>query len=308
MEVKEVLQFLDEKKIPFYFNGNESSVIKKAFGWSVYEGRGLTFYTGKHVNQLKQWQKEDEGLIITSSLFQQEVEKGQFIFVDSPKVVFMMIANLLVPTKQSEIHPTAIIHPEAKIGKNISIGAYSVLGKVTVGDNCAIGDHVSIQDNTSIGQNVKILSGCSIGEPGLGSEVGMSEQQITFPHFAGVEIQDNVVIGTKTVINCGALDDTIIGENTHISSNCLVAHNCKLGKSVYLAACASIAGSVTIGARSYIGFGACIKEGVVLAEEITVGIQITVQKNYTKPGITLMNASIPKEIGSIFTLKRTFNK
>jgi len=308
MEIKEALQFLKGEKIAHEFMGDDCSVLNKVVGWSAFEGEGLTFYSGKNPDELKPWKNEKNGLIITSSSFQQDMKNGPFVFVDAPKVVFMMLANLMVPVAKSRIHPTAIIHTEAKIGKDFSIGAYSVIGKVSIGDNCKIGNHVSIQDNTLIGNNVKILSGCMIGEPGLGSEVGMSEQQITFPHFAGVEIQDNVVIGTNTVINCGAMEDTIIGENTHISSNCLVAHNCELGKGVYLAACASIAGSVKIGARSYIGFGACIKEGVVLGEEITVGIQITVQKNYTKQGITLINASIPKEIGSIFTLKRTFNK
>lgn len=308
IKLTEILTILDQERVQYQFAGQKNCIIDEVKGWSDYQGNGITFYSGKDLDQLKKWENNKEGLIVTSINHLDNLDSGQFLFVDSPKVIFMLIGNLLLPTGNRGIHNTAIIDSDAIIGENVSIGAYCVIGKVRVGNNSEIGSHVTINDKTEIGNNVKILNGCSIGEPGLGSEVGENNMQITFPHFGGVVIGDNVVIGTNSVVNCGALTDTIIGENSHISSNCLVAHNCKLGKSVYLAATASLAGSVNIGDRAYLGFGVNVKEGVKLAEEITVGINVTVQKNYSNPGITLMNTSFPKEIGSIFTLKRTFKK
>ena len=171
-----------------------------------------------------------------------------------------------------------------------------------------IGSFVSIKDNVTIGDNVIILDSVVIGEPGISSDVGAADEQVLFPHFAGVEIGDDVVIGTQSVINCGTLTTTIIGSGTPVSSCCSIAHNCIIGDNVAFAASCSLAGSVKVKDKCYFGFGAKIMQGVTIAKECTIGFNVTVQKSIEKPNTTLMDMTKSKNLGSMFSLKRTKKK
>ena len=199
------------------------------------------------------------------------------------------------------------IHPNAQIGKNVSIGAFSVIGDAIVGDNCEIGSGVIIASGSKIGNFCKIFDGAKIGTSGLGSEINIENKQVLFPHLGSVIIEDNVVIGSATVINKGTLSNTIIGKGSHISGCCFIGHGCKLGKRTYLAACAKLAGSVIVGDFSYIGFSSSVKESVVIPEGCTIGIGVVLNESINEPNTTaILKKNFLKTNTKLFSLKRTY--
>jgi len=67
-------------------------------------------------------------------------------------------------TKETHIHPTAVIEEGAKIGTGCSIGPYCIIGPdVKLGDNCALKAHVVVEGRTTIGEGTRIFPFASIG-------------------------------------------------------------------------------------------------------------------------------------------------
>ena len=81
-----------------------------------------------------------------------------------------------------------------------------------------------------------------------------------------VIIGDNVRIGANTTIDRGAVEDTIIGDNTIIDNLVQIAHNVKVGKMVTLVSQVGIAGSSSIG------------DGSVLAGQVGISGHVHVGK------------------------------
>ena len=217
--------------------------ISSIENFNEFSGKGLTFYNGTKIELLKKHQSLKTGLIVASEKFKDQLSEGPFLLVAKPRMTFVYLANLLLKKNPSgKIHPSAIIDKEAEIGENTEIGANAVIGKCKIGKNCKIGAQAFISDSAVIKDDVIIFSNCVIGEPGLGSVVDYDSNQILFPHIGKVILNNNVVIGAGTHVNCGTLSDTVIGENTHVSTNCLVAHNCILGKNVYVGPGAALVG------------------------------------------------------------------
>jgi UDP-3-O-[3-hydroxymyristoyl] glucosamine N-acyltransferase len=75
---------------------------------------------------------------------------------------------------------------------------------------------------------------------------------------SGVVLPDNVFIGANSVVQCGAVDDTTIGDDTYIGSLVLIGHGCRIGKHVVICGGARLKGSLVIGNRAVIGMGAVV--------------------------------------------------
>src|SRR6185369_3480878 len=109
----------------------------------------------------------------------------------------------------------------ATVGKNIYRGAFSYIGNnVKVGENVKIYPHTYIGDNvvignntilhpgvkiyagTKIGNNCTLHSGVVIGSDGFGFAPQEDGSYKTIPQLGNVVIEDNVDIGSNTVIDC----------------------------------------------------------------------------------------------------------
>jgi UDP-3-O-[3-hydroxymyristoyl] glucosamine N-acyltransferase len=147
--------------------------------------------------------------------------------------------------KDVAVGPGAAIAAGVEIGDGTSLGAGCAIGAgVTIGKGCEIGSHVTIS-HAHIGDRVTILPGAQIGQPGFGfasSDAGHTR----IPQLGRVIIQDNVEIGAATMVDRGALRDTVIGEGTKIDNLVQIAHNVEIGRHCVVAAQTGIAGSCTI--------------------------------------------------------------
>ena len=79
-------------------------------------------------------------------------------------------------------------------------------------------------------------------------------------------------IGARTTIDCGSLQDTIIGDGTKIDDLAYVAHNVTIGRNCLIMASSILCGGCTIGDGVEISPGAIIRENVTVSKGARVGL------------------------------------
>ncbi len=165
-----------------------------------------------------------------------------------------------------EVGPYAVIGEGASIGARSSIGAGCVLGeKIVVGEDCILYPRVTLYAGTRIGSRVILHSGCVVGSDGFGY-VLEAGQYHKFPQIGGVEIADDVEIGSNSTVDRGALEDTRIGRGTKIDNLVQVGHTVQIGAHCVVASQTGISGS------------SVIEDYVVIAGQVGLGDHARVQK------------------------------
>jgi UDP-3-O-[3-hydroxymyristoyl] glucosamine N-acyltransferase len=173
----------------------------------------------------------------------------------------------------TDIHPSAHISQNVFIGENVKIGANAeilpgsvILSHVEIGENTKVFANVTIYPFTKIGKNCRIHSGSVIGSDGFGYTFHQG-QHLKIWHMGGVNIGDDVEIGSNSSIDQGTFSPTMIGSGTRIDNLVQIAHNCKIGKGCILCGQVGLAGSVTfedyvvVGGKAAIGPDAHIGMG-----------------------------------------------
>ena len=220
-------------------------------------------------------------IILVPRDFKANSKEKTIIFSKNPQLAIAYILNEFYPKKDTKsVSNTACIHDSVKLGKNIKIG-----DNVHIGEYCIVGDDTTIypncviHPNTIIGKNVTFYSGVKVGQIGFGYIKDLDGNYINFPHVGKVIISDNVEIGANACVDCGALSDTVIGENTKIDNLCHIAHNVRIGKGCLIAAKAIISGSTVIGDDVYVGPNASVIDGITIKNNAVIGIGAIVRKD-----------------------------
>jgi UDP-3-O-[3-hydroxymyristoyl] glucosamine N-acyltransferase len=210
-------------------------------------------------------------LLVTRDLAQVGNASARII-VDNPHEAMLPLLPLLYPaaTQQPGIHPTAIIGRGVELGDAVSIGpgvvlgdravigartrldAYVVIGDgVRVGDDCHLYPSVTVYSGTEIGPRVRVHAGARLGSDGFGY-VYRDGVHVKIPHVG------------RCLIECGSIDDTVIGAGTKIDNLVMVAHNVRIGRLCLLMAQVGIAGS------------ARVEDGCILAGQVGVSGHLTI--------------------------------
>lgn len=117
----------------------------------------------------------------------------------------------------------------------------------------------------------------------------MASVRVRIPNFGRVLIEDDVEIGSGTVIARGTLENTVIGENTKIDDQVYIAHNVQIGPSSMIVAQASITGSIKVRRQCWIGPNVSIRDRITKGDYSLVGVGAVVVKlvlaNYTVAAI-----------------------
>jgi UDP-3-O-[3-hydroxymyristoyl] glucosamine N-acyltransferase len=168
------------------------------------------------------------------------------------------------------ITSTASVSRAASIGRNCQIADY-----VTIGDGCIIGNNVIIEQGATIhhaviGDACIIQAGVAIGSEGFAYERSVDGQLERFPHLAGVRVGNNVEICANSSIARGALEDTVIGNNTKLDALVHVAHNVSIGENCQLAAGTIIGGSTKVGNSCWTGLNSTLKHHITIGNNVLV--------------------------------------
>lgn len=279
--IKEIIEFLSLKKIKFEIKGNQTMWIDSY--------SALNSLLDRKISWIKYWTEDSikklegkKGIVIIGRFLDaiEPEEENCFILCEDPKMCFFEILNEFFYEKNDKvISKTSIIHTN-NIGKECSIGEFSVLGEeVTLGNNVIVGNHVILQGKVTVGNSCIIDSGTVIGKSGFGFYHDQRGHMKRVPHLGGVTIGDFVEIGANTCIDCGTMDDTIIGNYCKIDNLCHIGHNVHLGHDVIVVTGSAICGSCIIGDGSYISPGVVIKNQTHIGEGSFIGMQTAVIKD-----------------------------
>ena len=199
---------------------------------------------------------------------------------DNPRRDFgKALAEFFLDAQLPTISSSAYIDSTATIGSGVSIGHNVVIEKeVVIDDRTVIGNNSTILARTTIGKDCVIGNNTVLGSLGFGFEKDESGEWIRLPHIGRLCIEDQVEIGSSSVIARGTITETRISRNCKIDDNVFIAHNVLLGENSVVIANAEISGSVIVGKHCWIGPASTIIQGLNIGQNSLIGIGSVVIK------------------------------
>ena len=200
------------------------------------------------------------------------------------------------PKEQYKVVDGAYIAIGATVAEDAVImpGVY-IGGDVTIESGTYIGAGSKIIGRVSCGKNVVIQENVVIGSDGRTTERDEMGKIMSMPQFGGIVIGDNVEIGANTVIERGAIDDTVLLEGCKIDCQCLIGHNAVLGKDSLMVAGAILLGSVHTGEQAYFSGNAIVRNQLLVGSNATIGMGAVVTKAVPDNVVVYGNPARPKE-------------
>ncbi len=253
--VQSLLAFLEEKKIPYSFQGDDNARI---YGFSSLKNYKKDTFTWAKNEKAYQYGFADKKLVIAQDGLQ--VDCPNVIISKESKRAFFALIEYWADThdldNKDSIGPGTILGTGVRLGKNVRIGSNCVIqGNIEIGDNTRIWHNVTILNHVMIGSDCEIQSGCVIGHDGFAWNENQNHRKEMIRHFGSVEIGNEVYLGPNCVIDRGEIDATIIGEGCRLDAACFIAHNVVLGKNVILITGSRLYGSSELGDNAYVASG-----------------------------------------------------
>jgi UDP-3-O-[3-hydroxymyristoyl] glucosamine N-acyltransferase len=180
------------------------------------------------------------------------------------------------------VFPYAYISDGVSIGKGSVIYPYVCIGEnSSVGAECILYPNVTLREGVTIGNRVIIHAGSVIGSDGFGY-VFEEGRYHKIPQVGGVIIEDDVEIGSNSVVDRATTGNTIIGKGTKIDNLVQIGHNVKIGDNAVLVGQVGIGGSSEIGDFVTLGGQAGVADHTKIASGTMIGAQSGVMGNVTK--------------------------
>lgn len=220
------------------------------------------------------YETEASAVVVSKDFTPSQPIKATLILVDD---VYQSLGKLLsLYNHQAEVKhgiaDSAVVAPSAKLGNNVGIDHQSVVGEnceigdgslifphvflgngVVLGKNCKIYSGVKIYHQCRIGNNVVIHANTVIGSDGFGFSKDENGEYKKIPQNGNVVIEDDVEIGSNTVIDRASIGSTIIRKGVKLDNLIQIGHNVEIGENTVIAAQVGIAGSTKVGKNCIIG-------------------------------------------------------
>lgn len=270
-------------------------------------------------------------VIVSKDFIPRKELTATLILVDDPYSSFTRLLeeyHKMVSFQKSGVEQPSFIGDKSITGADVYRGAFSYIGNnVRIGDNVKIyphayvGDNVAIGDNTivhsgvklyadtRIGSNCVIHSGTVIGSDGFGFAPQEDGSYKTIPQLGTVIVEDNVVIGANTVIDCATLfgDATVIHQGVKLDNLIQIAHNVEIGRNTVIAAQSGISGSTKLGENCILAGQVGIAGHLVIASNTSIGAQAGIPKSIKEPGQRLLGYPAI-DVGEYFKSYAVFKK
>lgn len=199
------------------------------------------------------------------------------------------IAPTAVVAASAHIAANAVVEDSAIVGENSYVGPGAVVGpNCVIGDNCRLLANVTLVRAVIMGDRCTIHSGSVVGSDGFGNAMTPAGW-LKVPQVGGVRIGNDVEIGSCTSIDCGAIDDTIIGDGVRLDNQIQIGHNVHLGEHTAIAASAAVAGSTRIGKRCMLAGLVGVAGHIEICDDVTILGKGMVSKSITRPGTYASN-------------------
>ncbi len=180
---------------------------------------------------------------------------------------------------QLTIHPFVYIGDRCRIGDRVTLYPGVYVGEdSSIGEESILYPNVSIYPRTRIGKRVILHSGVVVGSDGFGY-VKEGRKNVKIPQVGGVEIEDDVEIGSNTTVDRGTLGKTLIRRGVKIDNLVQVAHNVVIGEDSIIVAQVGIAGSTKIGSNVILAGQVGVVDHIEIGDNVMVGAQSGVSHN-----------------------------
>ena len=130
-----------------------------------------------------------------------------------------------------------------------------------------------------IGKNVMIKTGSILCGEGFHFERNENQELHFTKHKHGLQIHDNVWVGSNCTLDRGRVRDTVIGKGTKIDNGVHISHNVIIGENCIIGQGASLLGSCEIGDNTEIWSNAVIHQGVKVGKNSAVGANTYLRHN-----------------------------
>lgn len=247
------------------------------------------------------------GAVILSAQ-QAENYSGNALISDEPYVTFAYVAQIFQQANNQaskvkpSIHTSSVIDTSVVVDDSVSIGPLTVISAdvkigvgsiieshvsigpgVILGDHCHIKSGVKIEASCVLGKRVMVHPGAVIGADGFGLAKSR-EGWVKIPQTGIVVIGDDCEIGANTTVDCGAIDNTVLGKDVRLDNQIQVGHNVSIGDHTVIAGCTAIAGSTKIGKNCLIGGGVGIVGHIEICDGVTIQAMALVTHTISEPG------------------------
>ncbi|MEF9987091.1 MAG: UDP-3-O-(3-hydroxymyristoyl)glucosamine N-acyltransferase [Bacteroidales bacterium] len=251
-------------------------------------------------------------IIINKEFLPKEPIEPTLIVVDNAYEAVASLLDLLNSLKRTNRSGRAFSSKcawSSKIGKGAYIGDFSYVGRksivgkgtqiyaqvyigndVSVGDDCIFYPGVKIYDGCKIGNNCILHSNVVIGSDGFGFAPTQKGSYKKIPQTGIVTIEDDVEIGSNSVVDRATMGTTIIRRGTKLDNLIQVAHNVEIGSDTVIAAQTGISGSSKVGNNCQIGGQVGIAGHITIANKTSIGAQAGVLGNVRKEGEILLGS------------------
>lgn len=194
-----------------------------------------------------------------------------------------VVASDAVIDPTATIGPRAVIEAGARIEAQAIVGAATVVGPGSVvGPRTRLAANVTLYGQVTLGADCIVHGGAVIGADGFGFAPS-GEGWVKVHQLGGVRIGNKVEIGANTCIDCGALDDTIIGDDVKLDNLIQIGHNVVIGDHTAIAAHTAVAGSTQIGQRCTIAGCVAVTGHITIADGVHVSGATVVTKSIVEP-------------------------
>jgi UDP-3-O-[3-hydroxymyristoyl] glucosamine N-acyltransferase len=270
-------------------------------------------------------------VIVHKDFVAKKAVSATLILVSDPYNSFTVLLeeyHKLISFQKTGIEQPCYMHESSSMGSDFYRGAFSYIGgnvkigdsvkiypHVYIGDNVTIGHHtilhpgVKIYSDTRIGNHCVIHAGTVIGSDGFGFAPQEDGSYKTIPQLGCVIIEDNVVIGGNTVIDCATLfgDATLIRRGVKLDNLIQIAHNVEVGRNTVIAAQAGISGSTKIGDNCIIAGQVGVAGHLIIANRTALGAQSGISKSIKEESQKMMG-SPALSFGEFFKSYAVFKK
>jgi UDP-3-O-[3-hydroxymyristoyl] glucosamine N-acyltransferase len=236
------------------------------------------------------------------------------IEVDDPISAFLAVRTHLVGTGKPRwigVHKMAAVADSVSLGQDVAVHAFVAIGEDSVigdgstlhpgsviGERCKLGKGCVIHPNAvlyadvTLGDHVEIHSGTVVGGDGFKYHM-VDGRHIKVPHTGGVEIGDDVEIGSNCTIDRATFEVTRIGEGTKVDNLVMIGHNNQIGRHNILCGQVGIAGSCKTGDYVVMAGQAGIKDHTEIGDKVMIGAQAGVHRNVPGGQNLLGSPAIP---------------
>jgi UDP-3-O-[3-hydroxymyristoyl] glucosamine N-acyltransferase len=261
---------------------------------------------------------ECNAIITTKTLYLRAKNKKNktFVITDNPSKLFSKILNELekeLPnfifnattynTNGSKVSTDAYIDDDVKFGNNCIVYPQVYIDRnVTLGNFVAIYPGVKIFSKTTIGNGVIIKSNAIIGN----NPNWLYKDNDLYYDFigkGGVIINDNVSIGSNTVIDRGLVENTIIESNSKIGNNVEIGHGAHIERNVLIISQSGVAGGAHIGKNTKIQGQCGIDSNIFIAANTTINVKTIITKDIKEENKSYFG--IPGEEKKFYSKKRS---